>query len=84
MFYGNKNMIIDLYSEAVDDSDPTKKMFLSLLENGNKYEKEVDQFIQENKAIPEIDKFHLFLLEEKKDILKYLKGDKSAAEFNSG
>lgn len=77
-------MIIDLYNEAVDGSDPAKKMFLSLLKNGNKYEKVVGQFIQENKAIPEIDKFHLFLLEEKKDILKYLKGDKSAGEFNSG
>ena len=84
LFYGNKKMIIDLYNEAVDGSDPVKKMFVSLLKNGNKYEKVVGQFIQENKTIPEIDTFHSFLVQEKKDILKYVKGDKNAGEFNSG
>lgn len=58
LFYGNKKSIIDLYNEAVDGSDPIKKMFVSLLKNGNKYEKVVDQFIQENKTITEIDALH--------------------------
>jgi hypothetical protein len=41
LFYNNKKMIIDLYNEAVEGSDPTKKMFVSFLKNGNKYEKVV-------------------------------------------
>ncbi len=37
MFYNNKKMIVDVYNEAVEGSDPIKKMFVSLLKNGNKY-----------------------------------------------
>lgn len=77
-------MIIDIYNEAVEGSDPPKKMFLSLLKNGNKFEKVVGQFIQENKTVPEIDKFVALLIESKKDVLKYVKGDKSAGDFNAG
>ena len=84
MFYNNKKMIVDVYNEAVEGSDPIKKMFVSLLKNGNKYQKAVEQFIQENKNIEEIDEFHQLLIKEKKDVLKYVKGDKSAGDFNSG
>ncbi len=42
LFYGNKKTIIELYNEAVEGSDPIKKMFVSLLKNGNKFEKVVD------------------------------------------
>jgi len=77
-------MIIDLYNEAVEGSDPIKKMLVSLLKNGNKFEKVVAQFIQENKTVPEIDKFAALLFESKKEVLKYVKGDKSAGDFNPG
>jgi len=59
-------------------------MFISLLKNGNKFEKIVDNFIQENKTSTEIENFYSFMQDEKKNILKYVKGDKSAGDdFNS-
>jgi hypothetical protein len=83
LFFNNKKAFIELLNDC-DSQDPLKKVYTSLLKNGNKYEKLVDQVIQEFKGIPEIDQFDQFLLNNKKDVLKFCKGDKSAGDFSAG
>jgi hypothetical protein len=41
LFYNNKKAVIELFNEC-DSQDPMKKVYSSLLKNGNKYEKLVD------------------------------------------
>ena len=45
--YNNRKAIVAILN-ALDSQDSIRKMFISLLKNGNKFEKAVNQFIKEN------------------------------------
>jgi hypothetical protein len=81
LYYNNKKVIIDAVN-SVEGDGFHKKMFTSLLKNGNKSDKVIAQFFSNNKHLKNIAAVSETIIGKKKEVLKYFK-DKSTGDFDT-
>ena len=71
MLYTNKQEIRDLMDKIVDESF-FKKVFDTLLRAGNQYEKQISQFVDENKYVSDVEELYEVLTKKKREVRDFL------------